>query len=288
MITIEQQLYKTYTLANQDASSRLEVIPERGGIVTRWQVQGKDIFYLDTDRLTHPELSVRGGIPILFPICGNLPDNAYSYEGQPYNLKQHGFARDMPWQVTDQQDGETIALTVTLVSTEETRKVYPFNFQVDFTYKLRGNALILHQRYTNRSPVPMPFSTGLHPYFLVADKSQLQFDIPSTEFITNEATPKTLPFTGSFDMSWDEIDALFPKVSRSSAQVTDLTQGTRLTLTYDPLYSTMVFWTVKGKPFYCLEPWTAPRNAMNTGEQMIHLEANASLEIEVGLSVDRL
>ena len=288
MITIEQQLYKTYTLATQDASSRLEVIPERGGIVTRWQVQGKDIFYLDTDRLTHPELSVRGGIPILFPICGNLPDNAYTHAGQPYSLKQHGFARDMPWQVTDQQDGETIALTVTLVSTEETRKGYPFDFQVDFTYKLQGNNLMIHQRYTNRSTVPMPFSTGLHPYFLVADKSQLQFDLPSTEFITNEATPKTLPYTGSFDLSWDEIDALFPKVSRSSAQVTDLTQGTRLTLTYDPLYSTMVFWTVKGKPFYCLEPWTAPRNAMNTGEHMIHLEANSSLEIEVGLSVDRL
>ena len=287
MITIEQQLYKTYTLANQDASSRLEVIPERGGIVTRWHVQGQDIFYLDTDRLTHPELSVRGGIPILFPICGNLPDNAYTHEGQPYSLKQHGFARDMPWQVTDQQDGETIALTVTLVSTEETRKSYPFDFQVDFTYKLQGNNLTIHQRYTNRSPVPMTFSTGLHPYFLVADKSQLQFDLPSTEFITNEATPKTVPYTGSFDLSWDEIDALFPKVSRSSAQVTDLTQGTRLTLTYDPLYSTMVFWTVKGKPFYCLEPWTAPRNAMNTGEHMIHLEANASLEIEVGLSVDR-
>jgi galactose mutarotase-like enzyme len=286
MITIEQQQYKTYILTNQDASSRLEVVPERGGIITRWQVQGKEILYLDTDRYTHPELSVRGGVPILFPICGNLPDNAYTYEGHPYSLKQHGFARDMPWQVTDQQEGEAIALTVTLVSTEQTRAVYPFEFQVDFTYKIQGNQLMIQQRYTNRSPVTMPFSTGLHPYFNVTDKSRLQFDIPGTEFTTQDKA--THPFTGSFDLSQDEIDVLFREVSRQSAAVTDLAQGIRLTLTYDPSYSTMVFWTVKGKDFYCLEPWTAPRNALNTGENLIYLEAGASLETEVNLSVDSL
>jgi len=36
--------------------------------------------------------------------------------------------------------------------------------------------------------------------------------------------------------------------------------GLKLTLEYDDHYSTLVFWTVKGKDFYCLEPW-APPNA---------------------------
>jgi galactose mutarotase-like enzyme len=286
MITIEQQQYKTYILTNQDGSARLEVVPERGGIITRWQVQGKEILYLDADRYTHPELSVRGGVPILFPICGNLPDNAYTYEGHSYSLKQHGFARDLPWQVTDQQAGEAIALTVTLVSTEQTRAVYPFDFQVDFTYKIQGNRLMIQQRYTNRSPVTMPFATGLHPYFNVTDKSQLEFDIPGTEFTTQDKA--THPFTGGFDMNQAEIDVLFRQVSRQSASVTDRAEGIRLTMTYDPSYSTQVFWTVKGKDFYCLEPWTAPRNAMNTGENLLSLAAGASLETEVGFSIDRL
>ena len=285
MITIEQQQYKTYILTSQDGSSRLEVVPERGGIITRWQIHGKEMFYLDADRYTHPELSVRGGVPILFPICGNLPDNTYTYAEHSYNLKQHGFARDMPWQVTDEQ-AESSALTLTLVSTEQTRAVYPFDFQVDFTYKLQGNVLLIQQRFTNRSSVSMPFSAGLHPYFLVADKSRLQFDIPGTEFSTQDQT--THPFTSSFDLSQDEIDVLFRNVSRQSAAVTDSTQGLRLTMTYDPLYSTVVFWTVKGKDFYCLEPWTAPRNAMNTGENLISVPAGASLEMEVSFSVDRL
>ncbi|MFM7450793.1 MAG: aldose epimerase, partial [Leptolyngbyaceae cyanobacterium] len=51
------------------------------------------------------------------------------------------------------------------------------------------------------------------------------------------------------------------------------------TLTYSPEFSTLVFWTLKGKDFYCLEPWTAPRNALNTGENLLHLAPGASLDI---------
>ncbi|MBD3883789.1 aldose epimerase [Phormidium tenue FACHB-886] len=285
MITIEQQQYTTYRLKSEDAL--LEVVPERGGIITRWQVQGKEILYLDADRFANPAMSVRGGVPILFPICGNLPDNTYTYEGQPYHLKQHGFARDLPWQVTDQQEGEAIALTLTLTSTDETRAVYPFDFQLDFTYKLQRNMLMIQQRYTNQSAVTLPFSAGLHPYFQVSDKSQLQFDIPSTEF-TNQIDQTSHSFAGSFDLSWDEIDVAFGEVFRQVAHVIDPLQHTRLTLSYDPVYSTLVFWTVKGKDYYCLEPWTAPRNALNTGEHLIYLEAGGSLETEVSLSVDLL
>ncbi len=76
-VAINEQQYKTYVLCDSYAQSEIEVVPERGGIVTKWRIQGQDIFYLDESRFTHPELSVRGGIPILFPICGNLPDNTY-------------------------------------------------------------------------------------------------------------------------------------------------------------------------------------------------------------------
>ena len=46
-IALEQQRYKTYILTDETTQSRLEVVPERGGIVTSWRVQGKEIFYLD-------------------------------------------------------------------------------------------------------------------------------------------------------------------------------------------------------------------------------------------------
>jgi len=76
-VSSEQKQYNTYTLSDDSSGSQIEVVPERGGIVTSWKINGQEVFYLDTERFTHPDLSVRGGNPILFPLCGNLPDNTY-------------------------------------------------------------------------------------------------------------------------------------------------------------------------------------------------------------------
>lgn len=288
MISIEQRHYKTYILSDSNSAARLEVVPERGGIITGWQVQGKELLYLDQDRFANPDLSVRGGIPILFPICGNLPGNTYTHHGQPYTLKQHGFARDLSWTVAEPTDAaEPVSLTLTLASDDRTRAVYPFDFQLVFTYTLQGNSLILHQQYINRSPEPMPFSTGFHPYFLVTHKPSLQFDIPATE-LQNQMDQTIHPFSGQFDFEQDEIDVAFRKVERSSATVTDPVRQLQIVLEYDPIYSTLVFWTIKGKDYYCLEPWSAPRNALNSGDHLLSLAPNQSLEATVRLTVNFL
>ncbi len=278
------QQYETYILTDQGASSRLEVVPERGGIITSWSLQGQDILYLDAERFTDPSLSVRGGIPILFPICGNLPNNTYTYKGEQYTLKQHGFARDLPWEVTNQVTNDLVALTLVLNSNDQTRAVYPFDFQLAFTYQLKGNTLEIQQRYTNHSTEPMPFSTGLHPYFFTSDKTKLEFEIPASQY-QDQITKEVHPFSGTFDLSRDEIDVAFRQVNGSSASVADTGRRLKVTLRYSDLYSTLVFWTVKGKDYYCLEPWSAPRNALNTGDHLTQLAPGASYEASVTLAV---
>ena len=42
-IEIQQQQYTTYILTEEETQSSLEVVPERGGIVTRWRVRDRDI-----------------------------------------------------------------------------------------------------------------------------------------------------------------------------------------------------------------------------------------------------
>lgn len=295
-IAIQQQQYKTYVLSDASSQSRLEVVPERGAIITSWQVQGEEILYLDTERFTHPDLSVRGGIPILFPICGNLPDNTYTYKGQPYQLKQHGFVRDLPWEVTEQVTQDSASLTLVLNSNQQTLRVYPFDFQLAFTYQLVGNRLDIRQRYTNHSDEPMPFSCGLHPYFVTSDKTRLQFALPTNQF-QDQKTKITHPFTGKFDFNSEEIDVAARQLSSQSATVNDPrsvaptqhhTCQLQLQLTWDNTYSTLVFWTLKGKDFYCLEPWSAPRNAINTGEDLIYLAPNDTHESLVQLEVNFL
>ncbi|MBD2252360.1 aldose epimerase [Nostoc parmelioides] len=282
-IAIQQQQYKTYILSDETAGSQLEVVPERGGIITRWRVKGEEILYLDAERFTHPDLSVRGGVPILFPICGNLPDNSYTLNGQQYTLKQHGFARDLPWEVVEQTTKDTATLTLVLRSNEQTKAVYPFDFQLVFTYVLQGNTLEIRQEYHNLSSTQLPFSAGFHPYFLTGDKNQLEFDIPSQEY-QNQQTKEVYPFNGNFDFNRDEIDFAFGHITSQSASVIDRNRQFKLTLDADDIFSMLVFWTLKGKEFYCLEPWSAPRNSLNTGEKLTVLEPGANYKASVRLS----
>lgn len=286
-VTSEQRQYLTYVLQDDQCPARVEVVPERGGILTRWSVDGKELLYLDEERFAQPELSVRGGIPILFPICGNLPNDTYRVNGQDYHLKQHGFARNLPWAIAEQESQTSACLTLELASSDETRQLYPFDFRVRFTYRLQGNTLTLQQEVKNQGLVSMPFSLGLHPYFQVADKQALRFQIPATEW-RSQQDGSLHPFTGQFDFDLDEIDGLFGNLSAQEATVIDPVRQVKIAITSVDPYSMLVFWTLKGKDFYCLEPWTAGRNALNTGDRLIHLAPDMTLGTIVRLTATSL
>jgi galactose mutarotase-like enzyme len=282
-VSIAPLQYPTYVLSDGDAE--LSVVPDRGGIVTSWKIKGQELFYLDAERFKDPALSVRGGIPLLFPICGNLPEDAYTLDGKSYSLVQHGFARNLPWHVTNQSTDNGASVTVTLKSDDHTRAGYPFDFELNYTYTLRGNQLEMRYGHTNLSDRAMPFSMGIHPYFAAADKSQLSVELPSTTYKI-KGSPDGQSFGGAFDFDSEEIDFAFVNLTDRAATVTDASRKLKLTTTYDDSYSTLVFWAVKGKDFYCLEPWTGPRNAMNSGEHLLTAAPGATVETVITLMAE--
>ncbi|MDX2255546.1 MAG: aldose epimerase [Pseudanabaenaceae cyanobacterium bins.39] len=284
-VSSEQKQYHTYTLSDASVNSHLEIVPERGGIVTSWRIHQNEVFYLDTERFTSPELSVRGGNPILFPLCGNLPNNTYYVDGKEYQIKQHGFARELPWTVIDQSFQDCASLTLELQSSEQTKEVYPFDFRVAFTYSLRGNCLEIRQVYQNLSSTAMPFYAGFHPYFLCGDKKQLEIEIPSSRYEDNR-TKQNIDFAGKFDFEQEEIDAVFGNLSQRFTSVSDRDRHLKISIDYDDFYTCLVFWTVKGKDFYCLEPWSAARNALNTRENLTVLAPHSQCEAVMKITAD--
>jgi galactose mutarotase-like enzyme len=286
-VRIEQNQFKTYVVTEPKTRSQIKVVPERGGIITTWQVDGTELLYMDQERFADPTKSIRGGIPVLFPICGNLPENLYVYSGQEYTLKQHGFARDLPWQVIAQatEETDTASIVLELNSNDQTLTAYPFEFRLVHTYEVVGNRLKIKQSFTNLSRESMPFSSGFHPYFAIADKHKLKLDIPANQF-WDHITLTDQTYTGSLDFDADEIDIAFTELFGASASAIDGDRQLKISLSYDTCYSTLVFWTVLGKDYYCLEPWTAPRNALNSGESIISLEPGATQEMSIQLTVD--
>lgn len=268
---------QAYTLSHE--SAHLEVVPGRGGMITHWQVGEQDLLYLDQERFADPSLSVRGGIPILFPICGNLPNNEFHDQGQVYTLKQHGFARDMAWDVIQQTPD---SLTLTLKSNATTLSQYPFPFDLELTYTLTATTLTLTTIVHNPGPRQLPFSLGFHPYFQVTDKTALELSIPATT-VTDQKTQITTPFDGAFDWTAPELDLAFRPLTHPQALIINAATETTITLDFSPDYSTLVFWTLSGKDYICLEPWTAPRNALNTGENLLWVAPGQAWESRISL-----
>jgi galactose mutarotase-like enzyme len=271
-------------LHDDAANTSATICPSRGAIAGRFRVKDRDIFYLDEDSLFDLSKNVRGGAPILFPSPGRLVGDAWSYDGKSGALKQHGFARNMPWSIEKTSDAGAATLTVSLVSNDATRAAFPWDFRVEMDYVLAGSSLRIVQRVTNKSRDGMPFGFGFHPYFVVTDKSHATIATNATRAFDN-VTKQEVPFHG-FDLTLREVDMhLLDHGSSSSA----LTVDPRLRIAIDgsPEYTRWVVWTLEGKDFVCVEPWTCPGDALNTRANLILLAPDEERVLSVEIRAEQ-
>ncbi|HWO76130.1 MAG TPA: aldose epimerase [Bacillus sp. (in: firmicutes)] len=275
--------YTVYQL-NDDEVSSLKVVPERGGIIIGFQVDGEEILYLNEETLLNPEANVRGGIPILFPICGALENGEYTCKGKTYQMKNHGFARNMAWEVVGQQTEGRASITLKLSSNEETRKVYPFDFDILYTYQLKGKQLTILQEYVNRSDEPMPMYAGFHPYFKTSRKS-IMYNLEATQYLDyNDGQVK--PYQPELDLSTKKEAFLIldPKGNVVSFPLAEIEK--KVTLKYGEEFKHIVLWSEIGKDFLCVEPWMGKMGDFNHIDDIPVVEPGESLVTVVSISAD--
>lgn len=274
--------YKIYELKHQHTNSWLKVAPERGGIVVGLGLRGEELLYLNEESFRDPKANVRGGIPILFPICGQLEKGQYEWDGNTYAMRNHGFARTMSWDVTKISLEGNVSITLTLRSNEESKRSYPFDFELRFTYTLDVEGLTIDQQYANLSDVPMPMYAGFHPYFRATNKLvALQTDA-SAYLDYNDL--ETKPIRSPLDLSCKEsLVLLGAKQNRVTFVQEDI--GRDVTITYDAPFRYIVLWSEAEKPFICVEPWMAMTNAFNeTKEALVHVGPGETLTTRIRIS----
>lgn len=101
--------------------------------------------------------------PVLFPLVGGLKGGVYRLGGEEYPMGQHGFARDMEFQLKSQSAQE---LWFSLESNEDTLRKYPYSFVLELGYELDGQTVVVKWRVKNPGQERMYFSIGGHPAFL--------------------------------------------------------------------------------------------------------------------------
>lgn len=265
-----------------EGTSRAELVPERGALVSRFSVASEPVLFMDERTLQAPEKSIRGGIPLLFPSPGVLPGGRYEVEGREVRMRKHGFARDLPWTVTAQA---TDRARLSLRSSDETRREFPWDFEAQLDVRLEGRALQLGFSVENRDARRMPLHLGLHPYFYVpqAQKAHVRIDTKATRALDNLAGGER-PLRG-FPLMDPQVDL---QVLDHEAPGTVLHRGQGLSpvrLEWSAAFRTMVVWTLGGRDFVCVEPWTAPAGALRSGEGLLWLAPGERRELALRLSV---
>lgn len=207
--------------------------------------------------------------PVLFPIVGSLKNGTYHLDGREYSMGQHGFARDMEFQLKSQVASE---IWFALESDEETLKKYPYPFVLEIGYELADTTVVVKWRVKNPEEKQMYFSIGGHPAFLCPidegtkqSEYKLLFDkkdqVVSSCLEGGLLNDKTVTYPledGMLAVTETLFDADALVIEDHQAQSVSLVKpdGTPyLTVSFDaPLFG---IWSPPGKnaPFICIEPW---------------------------------
>jgi galactose mutarotase-like enzyme len=266
-----------------DHKNYIKFCPERGGVITNWVSDGKDILYFDQKRFMDKTKSIRGGIPILFPICGNLNTSSSVFGKDYMQLKQHGFARDMQWQYSFDENENFLCFF--LNESKKTKKYYPFDFELRIKVTLKVNCLEFEITIYNKTDIAMPINFGLHPYFNVSDFKNLEFINNPLNCQNQEKNiiSNTLDELNNINLG---VDLLMYTSGRSSFR--DKIFKRQITLNHPYPFDLGVIWSDPPRRMICLEPWTSPRNSFVDGFRNIMIPSNESQRFDASIQIKSL
>ena len=218
-------------------------------------------------RLRGEELLGPLGIPFLHPWANRLAD------GRPI----HG-TPPRPFTVEAQGTGVLVASL-----DYEAHEQFPFPHRVTHVARTRTNTLRVDTALTPTSGIPVPVSFGFHPYFRLRRDEVVA--LPARERLV--ADELCLP-TGA---RMEEPAEIFPLADRTFDDGYHVGERARfvagrIAVTFLFGYPYAQVYAPRDSDFICIEPMTAPTNALVSGDGLRHVVPGgtfrAAFEIRVG------
>ena len=239
--------------------------------------------------------------PILFPIVGVLKDSKAESAEDTISLARHGLARLNEFKVVEQS---TSSVTLQLKSTEETRKSYPYDFELKLIFSVDGDTLTQTYEVTNPANVVLPFTLGAHPAFNIPipgveasslDQYHLSFTRSWTSYgpsITDEGlcdytTPQRLIVdSDTLPLSWELIDREktitlenVPDRRITLAASTEApSEAHGIQMDFEGFDYLGIWSATPGCPFVALEPWCGIADTVDCDGIFEHKPGIISLE----------
>ena len=211
--------------------------------------------------------------PVLFPVCGAVPNEGLSIGGKMYPMTKHGFTRNPDFRVVRQ--GEDFVELV-LTPTEESKPMYPFEFAFHVIYTITETGYTTTFMVENLDSKVMPFCVGGHPGFIVPMEEGAAFEdyqlvFPCVEDGKNSLAPNGYIITGSeyldcfhnsdtLPLSHDLFDSrdalIFTELKSRSVKLVHKETGHGINFSF-PKMEVLAVWSKPNAnaPYLCLEPW---------------------------------
>ena len=215
--------------------------------------------------------------PVCFPIVGVLPNNEGTAFGKKCVMKRHGVARISPFEVAEQHAN---SITFVQRASEETKKAYPFDYELKIKYTVVGDTVTNEYIITNTGSEKMPFAIGGHPAFncpLVDGEAFEDYSVVFDKVLTHRPlrpdhetglvdinvrydaldNTDTLPMRHEL---FEELDSMIFDNIESKCATLIGKQGRGVKVEYQDMANLLV-WSAVGRPnFVALEPWTGISN----------------------------
>ena len=307
-ITLEEG----FVVLENGAGIRAVIAPDKGGELSGLSVffdEGwHELLYRALDYTDQP--GWRGKAPLLWPATGiSLSENGqkgrYELGGVSHKMPFHGFASKQPWQVVKKhQSAEVASVTLQLTDSIDTRRYYPFGFDLQVEYRLHGGQLSVLYDVTAaaENSQAMPFSIGNHitfnaPLIAGSEAAQLQFE---NDFPDHLITGADKAFAGVIKPSaFRGRHSLNDLPKRKSISLAGSEEVAELTI-YDPsgLQLRLLhhssgessqpaiqfnLWADTSAGFFSPEPWVGTQNSLNTGMGIISLQPGQSWQWQIDI-----
>lgn len=185
--------YERTTLQTEDGRTRLQVVPEVGGILTELILDGQSVLdgCKNAQELDH---NMWAKSAFLLPFPNRLKDGEYEWNGtthewpinDPVNGNAlHGFGEPLEFIETNVQLGAGVARLYCEAAYNEDFSFYPFSFRVSVEYRLKAPASFsLKVVIENTGAERMPIGFGWHPYFdLGQPVDELLLELPDCHLV---------------------------------------------------------------------------------------------------------
>ena len=266
---------RVFSIASADGAACADIVPELGGIVSSLRlVGGRECLFRHKWFWDPAAPETRGGIPLLFPICGRLLHDdvpgQYRIGGQSFVMPIHGFAMRVPWEVADASQPDSLRLR--LADSPPTRAMFPFAFELELLYAVASKGFSCRLSVRNAGDTPMPFYAGFHPYFATplpgSGKKHTVFEAnpcarhvyDSTKTrIVGSAPPPAFPLSVADDAGAGSL----LEMGKDHETRIRFPDGFEIRQAASPVFRFRQLYTLPEEPFFCDEPWMAPAGSLN-------------------------